>query len=785
MMRMLGLMVVMTVACVSAFAQSKVMLRGEVKDTHGNAVFAAAVAVKGTSTGAYTDEEGQYALSVGKGRCVLVVSMVGYEVQERELNLQRETRVDFVLKEDAVALEAVNVYGKSKTQQVREGAYTVSALNVKSLINTNQNLSAIVNRTTGVKVREEGGMGSDFNLSINGMSGNSIRYFLDGMPLDAKGSGVTLANLPPNIIDRIEIYKGVVPAHLGTDALGGAVNIITNQQKKNFLDVSYTISSFHTHQFNFNAQYVEPKTGISVKPVIGVNSSKNDYKMKNVEVWSEEQGKYMYEERKRFHDGYFSLLGQIEVGVTGKKWADAFWLTASYSKTDKELQTGAIQSIVYGEAERKSDSKNVSVTYRKRSLLLENLDVSALLSYTWDHSFTVDTAFRKYNWDNSYINTTRNEIAGDSKSIRHYKRPKAIARVNIDYALNDRHSVNVNYLFDRLGNKRYDEVDKSFSKSNDVLAKHIIGLSYSQNLLGGRMNNVFFVKDYINYLMVTQKDDYWSTGANKVDKKSTKNYWGYGVALKYTFAEELALKASYEHSVRLPLGNELLGNGTTVLANLTLKPESSGNFNLGLFGTLQPGGKHLLSYEANAFVRNASDYVRLVISERDGLSQYENVSSVRVTGAEGEVSYQYGDDFRLLLNCSYQDARDKNKYKEDGKPSITYDNKLPNRPWLFGNAEADYYFRNVLSSGDRLRLGYYYQYVHWFYLTWEAYGSLDGKSKIPTQHQHNAVISYSWDNERYNLSFGCNNLFDKELYDNFMLQKPGRSFFAKFRLFIN
>ena len=149
------------------------------------------------------------------------------------------------------------------------------------------------------------------------------------------------------------------------------------------------------------------------------------------------------------------------------------------------------------------------------------------------------------------------------------------------------------------------------------------------------------------------------------------------------------------------------------------------------------------------------------------------------------MSYQYKDDLYIMVNCSYQDARDMNKYKEDGKQSITYKNKLPNRPWLFSNAEANYYFRNILKKGDKLRLGYHYQYVHWFFLTWEAYGSLDGKSKIPTLHQQNVVVSYSWDKERYNLSFGCINIFDKELYDNFMLQKPGRSFFAKFRLFIN
>lgn len=778
-------LLMMTCMFVCSFAQQKVMLSGVVKDTDGEPLTAVAVAVKGTSIGTYTDEKGQYALSVEKGEYVLVVSMVGYQSQECEVHVRGNHRQDFILKEDAVSLESVHVYGKSKAQQLREGAYAVNAMNIKPLVNTSQNLSAIVNRTTGVKVREEGGMGSDFNLSINGMSGNSIRYFLDGMPLDAKGSGVTLANIPPNIIDRIEIYKGVVPAHLGSDALGGAVNIVTDQQKKDFLDVSYSVSSFHTHQFNFNGQYLEPKTGIVIKPVVSVNYSKNDYKVKNVEVWNEEKDKYVYEERKRFHDGYFSLLGQVEVGVTNRKWADAFWMTASYSKTDKELQTGAIQSIVYGEAERKSDSQNLSATYRKSNLLFEHLDFTALLSYTWDHSCTVDTAFRKYNWDNNYINTTRNEITGDSKSIRHYKRPRTMARANFDYALNDNHSINVNYLFNRLGNKRYDEVDKTFSKSNDVLAKHIIGISYNQTLLDGKMNNVFFVKDYINYLMVTQKDESWISGSDKVDKKSTKSYWGYGAALKYTLAEELVLKASYEHSVRLPLGNELLGNGTTVLPNLILKPESSENFNLGLFGTYKSDNKHLFSYEANAFVRDASDYVRLVISERDGLSQYENVSSVKVTGVEGEVSYNYSDDLRVLFNCSYQDARDMNKYKEDGKPSITYKNKLPNRPWLFSNAEVDYYFRNVLKKGDKLRLGYYYQYVHWFYLTWEAYGSLDGKSKIPTQHLHNAVISYSWDKERYNLSFGCNNLFDKELYDNFMLQKPGRAFFVKFRLFIN
>ena len=151
---------------------------------------------------------------------------------------------------------------------MKEGAFTVNALDVKPLVNSTLNLSEMVNRTTGIKVREEGGVGSDFDLSINGMSGNSVRYFIDGVPLSAKGSGVSLANLPVNLIERVEIYKGVVPASLGADALGGAVNIITNQARKNYLDASYGIGSFHTHRADMNAQWVEPKSGLLIRPPI-------------------------------------------------------------------------------------------------------------------------------------------------------------------------------------------------------------------------------------------------------------------------------------------------------------------------------------------------------------------------------------------------------------------------------------------------------------------------------------------------------------------------------------
>lgn len=766
-------------------AQTKWVLSGKITDTNGEPLPSVTIAVENTTTGTHSDLDGQYSLRISPGKKTIIVSCLGYRTVKRNFDLQQNIVFDFILEESSVALGTVDVYGKTQTQKVKESAYAANALNVKMQANTLHNINTIVNRTTGVRIREEGGVGSDFELSINGMSGNSVRYFIDGIPLSSKGSGVNLGNLPVNLIDRVEIFKGVVPAYLGADALGGAVNIITKADKKNYLDASYSIGSFHTHKFDFNAQYVEKKSGLMIKPVIGINYSKNDYTMKEVEIWDKESSQYVIDSRKRFHDNYFSFLGQLEAGFTNKSWADLFFVSVSYSKVNKDLQTGSIQSVVYGEAARQSDAWNISARYRKQDFLLKNLRLSLSLSHTWDHSLTVDTAFRKYDWNGNFIETSRNEITGRGRSLRHYKRPLTIVHGNLDYRFNEHHTLNLNYLGNRTGNNRSDEMDAEFVPSNDILGNHTFGLSYNQSFFEGKMNNSFFIKDYISYLKVEQQDLYWITGSNQVPSSSTKNYSGYGVALRYAIWEELAAKFSYEHSVRLPLARELLGNGTTVMANVRLNPESSNNYNLGLFGTAKWQGGHMLNYEMNGFIRDADDYIRAVLSERDGLMQYENVSSVKIKGVEGEVSYRYANRLRAAVNCSYQDARDMKKYKDDGKPSITYNNKLPNRPWLFSNAELDFFFHKICTKDDRLHVGYQYQYVHWFYLTWEAYGALDGKSKIPTQHQHRIVASYSWRNERYNVSLECNNLFDKGQYDNFMLQKPGRSFLCKFRLFIH
>src|SRR5699024_12024857 len=103
---------------------------------------------------------------------------------------------------------------------------------------------------------------------------------------------------------------------------------------------------------------------------------------------------------------------------------------------------------------------------------------------------------------------------------------------------------------------------------------------------------------------------------------------------------------------------------------------------------------------------------------------------------------------------------------------------IESRTFLFyTNTNLSFYFKDVFEKKDNLTLGYDLQYIHKFDYSYESYGG----RKIPTQITHDISVNYSFGKGKYNISVSARNLLDKNLYDNFSLQKPGRNFSVKFR----
>ena len=305
-------------------------------------------------------------------------------------------------KEDSLAygeqhLQDVTVIAKSKARLLQEQAYAVSVVDLKNQYTQVTSLNKVLNTITSVRLREDGGVGSNYSFAMNGFSGNQVKFFLDGIPMDNFGSSFNLANLSANMADRVEVYKGVLPVSLGADALGGAVNIVS-RRNANYLDATYSIGSFNTHKVSVNGAYTNMKTGFTLRSNFFFNYSKNDYKVYapivDLNTGLQEGDAWI----KRFNDQYHSVGLKLESGVVGRSWADYLLFGVIASENRKHIQTGATMDAVYGKVHSQSYSFIPSLRYKKTNLLTPGLDLLLYATYSMVNTDNVDTAQVKYNW---------------------------------------------------------------------------------------------------------------------------------------------------------------------------------------------------------------------------------------------------------------------------------------------------------------------------------------------------------------------------------------------------
>ena len=122
------------------------------------------------------------------------------------------------------------------------------------------------------------------------------------------------------------------------------------------------------------------------------------------------------------------------------------------------------------------------------------------------------------------------------------------------------------------------------------------------------------------------------------------------------------------------------------------------------------------------------------------------------------------------------DMRNRERKNTNGADSVTYGDRVPNMPYLFGSADATYTFDSLLTQDDGLTLGYNLAYTHEFFLSWQSEGA---KITVPTQLSHDLSLTYTAPRNKYTLSAEVKNFTDALLYDNYSLQKAGRAFYVK------
>ncbi|WP_028526890.1 TonB-dependent receptor [Runella limosa] len=752
-------------------AQRTGLIRGVIKDSGGSPIPSITIKLTGLAKVTTSNQRGEYLFSnVKSGNYTLIYSGVGFKTAEKKIEVKegKESMLDVVLDDNTIELNTVTVVGRTEVQEVNRQSFNVTAVDAKQLYNSTLDLSSALDRVSGVRVRESGGVGSNFSLSLNGFSGNRIRYFIDGVPMDNFGSSFQINNIPINIAERLEVYKGVVPIWLGSDALGGAINIVTGNRFRNYVDASYSFGSFNTHRSVVNAAFTA-KNGFTVRLNAFQNYSDNDYKV-TVDAADIYTGAYKANAVvRRFHDNYHNETVIASVGVVGKKYADQLLLGLTLGKNYKELQTGARMVAVFGGWHRRGNIVMPTLKYRKTDLI-KGLDVAINANYNLGKEQNIDTLSARFDW---YGNSKPNPNGeGRGRSLSKYGNNNGLVSATVNYKISEHQAIALSNAFSTFYRKGTDAFNESFTQGQvrPRLNKNVLGVGYTYDVKDRWSASVFG-----KYLL------------QKTPGQATFNKLGYGLATSYFLTPKLQLKASYEQANRLPEANELFGDVELVQGNLSLKPEQSRNINVGFGYSFTAQEDHRFLVNANAIYRYSDNYIYSRFNQNQSALVLDNLEGVFTMGGEGELRYSYKKFLSAGATLTYQQLENRQQYVFDSNGNLivspVYKDQMPNIPYFFGNADASVTLRDIGQKGSVLNIGYNLLYVHAFWLYWPSRGG--DKLSIPQQLSHDLNAVYSLKNGRYNIGVEVRNITDKRLYDNFSLQKPGRGFYMNLRYFFN
>ena len=199
-------------------------------------VFGATVSVKGTNVATQTNKDGNFTITVPSSTSVLVVTFIGFEPVEVDVN--GRTSVNITLTEKTTTLTDVVVTGYS-SQARKDITGSVSVVKVADLKATPaaNAETQLQGRVAGVTVVTSNQPGDGAAVRIRGFSSfvsNNPLYIIDGVP--ANGLGF----LSYNDIETMQVLKDAASASIyGARATNGVVIVTTKKGKVGPVKISY------------------------------------------------------------------------------------------------------------------------------------------------------------------------------------------------------------------------------------------------------------------------------------------------------------------------------------------------------------------------------------------------------------------------------------------------------------------------------------------------------------------------------------------------------------------
>ena len=495
-----------------------------------------------------------------------------------------------------------------------------------------ESLAEVIEKETGVQVRQTGGTGSFATVSLRGSSSDQVMVYLDGILLNAAaGGGVDLSTISLSDVESIEIFRGVTPINFGRSSIGGVINIRTlRSQKELHGSVTGSHASFNTWQ---GSGFVNHKPGkwdylVSAE----YQTSDNDFTFVNDRgtTWNLRDDRVQKRRNAQYAEN--SFLGKLGYDLSNNTRLDFMdqWFSSDQGLPSWNNSSRATTS--YG------NTRNISsLKLTANDLGPLNLNTSSFFDYTYQVEDYND-AEGQVGLGKQHNHYTTNRFGGHSVVDWHTDWNTLTGMVDAQRETYDPE--------DLLNPKN--RMRESSRNSLSVGLQDALRLSQEKLIITPALRYTFTEDERAGGV------DSW--GMRRKAATVTDGAWNPQLGIKYHMYENLTIKTNLAQYVREPSFFELFGDRGFLVGNPDLKPEKGTNFDIGFelrFKGTDPGIQNVtLGF---AYFHNRVDDLITRVYDARGIGRSVNISSSLIRGAEGSMKIEFLKHFRFIGNATWQD----------------------------------------------------------------------------------------------------------------------------------
>ncbi len=607
-----------------------------------------------------------------------------------------------------------------------------------------EDLSGVLSRMVGVRVRQYGGLGSFATVGIRGSSSSQVDVYLDGVLLNDAYTGLSqIGDLPLDGVGRVEVFRGFSPPQLGSSSVGGAINLVPEGSRSagkadwvSGVEARQSYGSFETSRLAVSL-WSEPSP-VSLFIHGGRLQSAGDFTFVDDQATPVNPADDATVVRVNNDFESWNLLGRLSAALPGEGEA-----SLSYNGLFREQGVPGVGSRQSVTARSKRESHLVNLKLATPPVFAGRLTPSAggFVSTANEqfHDPDGDIGIVAQDTDNTF------QSYGGSLRASMEGRPLPVMVEGLLETTDERFRPSATLPAPTEGPDRHRTTQRAMVSGDLVLFKEKMVLSLTERFLW--QTTEFYDPPQLPWLPPVPEGD--------IRRRAQTPHIGF----RWRPASFLTVKGNWARVFRQPTMLELFGNTGSFTGTPSLDPEEGVNRDIGVVATFEAGRQFRAVFIELVYLDNEIENLIVYFPNSQFTSRPMNINSARISGWEVSFSSLFWNRLRLAGNYARLNGRD------TGPIPYYNGNRLPGRPRDEASLAADYAFR-------RWNVAYEFQ--------WMGPNYLDpaNLSLVPGREIHGAAVRWNALDERLVLSAEGRNLTNNQISDVNGFPLPGRSFFV-------